>query len=291
MDAPKQPSLRRRFAQFSLRALLVLMLTSAILLGWVARAKRIGDQQADIVAQLQDQGVTWSGELNPSRRLIRSAWTQRVLGEHFFLNVTALHAARPETVTQLDIIRPFRTINKALLNDSRGVDNETLSILTKSPNLSTLYVGGTAITDQGVEYLKDSLQLQKFVAWSTDLTDASCVTLSELPIAELILRGTQVSDAGLQHLASSSRRHMLVELDVGETNVTAAAIPCLLQFRNLQRLVVRDIELSDEQLLQLTSLDRLKMIDVSRTGVSSTAVRTLQRQLPNCFIHHLDDNP
>jgi hypothetical protein len=89
-------------------------------------------------------------------------------------------------------------------------------------SLEDLDLYGTAITDRGVESLRNLIALQKLNLLGADVSDASVQTLSRMPhLHELNLYRSHLSNVGLAKLAALKE---LSSLDVRYTRVTQASV-------------------------------------------------------------------
>jgi len=119
------------------------------------------------------------------------------------------------------------------------------------PRLSYIDLGGTQITDVGLNHLRDLHQLRR-----------------------LHLEGTAVSDTGLKQLCALKS---LRSLGLRETNVTADVLPC---FPRLRWLTLKGCAIDDNGALRISELRELQVLDISNTHVTSQGLRHL-RQLKN----------
>lgn len=94
---------------------------------------------------------------------------------------------------------------------------------------------------------------------------------------------TQISDAGLEHLAGLTD---LKWLFLERTKVSDAGLVHLKSLTQLERLHLDGTQISDEGLLYLKGLKKLRVLHLERTHVTDTGVADLRRALPNCNIQH-----
>jgi len=121
-----------------------------------------------------------------------------------------------------------------------------------------------------------------------ELTDADLVHVAVLgkKVALLNLRGTQVSSAGLRHLAGlTGLRRLYLE----RTNVGDAGLEQLASLKQLEYLNLYGTRVGDAGLAKLKSLSRLKQLYVWQTKVTDSGCTTLQRALPDLRIVRGED--
>jgi endonuclease YncB( thermonuclease family) len=132
--------------------------------------------------------------------------------------------------------------------------DEDLAALRGVPDLRTLSLRRTLITNEGLAQLKRFEKLR---------------TLS--------LMNTGVGDAGLEHLASLSA---LEDLDLDRTAITDAGLAHLKGLSNLRRLQVAHTAVTDAGLKHLENLPNLRELNVAGTNVTKEAADKLRRRIP-----------
>jgi hypothetical protein len=101
----------------------------------------------------------------------------------------------------------------------------------------------------------------------------------------LNLRGTQITDAGLQELRDLKN---LTFLDLRSTKITDEGLRHLSQIENLQVLFLGETSITDEGLKELNSLQHISHLDLSRTQITDVGIKELQnhKALEALFILH-----
>ena len=166
-ESPPKP---RRWFQFRLRTLLLLVTLIAALLGWrmyVWRAEQAAQRQA--MVELKAHGATTSVTFGSSAEAI------------------VLQGRKADNVVLLD--------NPELTDDD-------LQGLKNAPLTRSLTIVGSRITDKGLVYLKNLRQLELLdLKKNPQITDAGLEHLEELKnLEKLILIGTSVTPAGVKRL-------------------------------------------------------------------------------------------
>jgi hypothetical protein len=247
-SAPSPPK-KRRWLQFSLRALLILTTLCAIGLGWFAQvARRYAARQ-----RMEQMGVRVEIQPGPE-------WISRWLGQRvsaYFDDVTAIECPYAwDALTSGDV-------NSTLLKDGglqtklRRLDltsvyeanDDGLARLSELDCLEELLLDGTYVSDAGLRHLAGMNRLRKlslFAAYG-------------------------VTGRGLGHLSSLS----LEELDLGDTDVHDQYSPALGQLWQLRRLSLVHTQVGDEGLANLAGLANLEYLNLSGTKVTSDGLRHL----------------
>lgn len=167
----------RRWYQFSLRALLLVMLVVCFGLAPVAYEQQKAIRQQAAVAAIQKLGgrVEYDPSL-PSR----SAWQRILLGDDSYGNATGLD-----------------------LSQTRVTDAE-LAHIRELPRLRWLAVSETKATDAGLVHLGGLTRLQNLNLGETQVTDAGLVHLHRLQqLGVLSVQRSQVTDSGVKGLQKS----------------------------------------------------------------------------------------
>jgi hypothetical protein len=175
------PKPRRRWLQFSVRTMMVLMLVISVPLGWLAYKVRQAREQRAVVRQIQELGGTAGHcvQFEPREKWPPRvpSWLLNILGDDF-----------------------FRTINYVALSGSKVTDAELVR-LRALPQLESLYLRSSQVTDAGLVCLPVLTQLEELSLDSTQITDAGLEHLRGLTqLKSLSLVNTQVTDAGVAQL-------------------------------------------------------------------------------------------
>jgi hypothetical protein len=181
----------RRWAQFSLRTMLLAVTLICVLLGLLAQPLVEARKERTVIEALRRLGADVSSRTvdTPGRGLL-----QPVLGSWPYLRAT-------------------RVGLKGL-----PVGDEDLRHLENLRHVERLDLRGTGLTDAGLEHLRGMTKIESLDLSRTAVSDAGLAHLANLTgIVVLRLRDTQASDAGLAHLRRMTR---LESLDVFRTQVT-----------------------------------------------------------------------
>lgn len=132
------------------------------------------------------------------------------------------------------------------------------------------------ITDAGVAHLLNLSRLEEVNLGSAkNLTDASTLTLAQLPSLKRLAISRGITDEGLHHLGQIDR---LTHLDFDHTKgLTRAGLVELRGLKSLEMLNLSGMELSDEDLALLLDFPRLKALEISSPSVSDGGLKSLCR--------------
>ena len=211
---PDQPTVlkkpRRRWYQFSLRTLLIVVTLAGCGLGWLGpKAYQARRQQAVVAAIRQlggkvayDYEFNSKGEPSPNSESFRSAWLHALVGDDCFGNVCEVS---------------FEDMGNKPLTDA------DLKLLGGLTHLRTISLSGTEITDAGLEHLKGLTQLTQLDIDGTLVTDVGLQQLQDLKQLEVLsLSFTSITDAGLEHLRGLTK---LTDLYLSDnTQITNAGV-------------------------------------------------------------------
>jgi Leucine-rich repeat (LRR) protein len=118
----------------------------------------------------------------------------------------------------------------------------------------------------------------------TQVTDAGLEHLKGLgQLRQLEFRSTQVTDAGLEHLQGLKQLQWLA---LDETKVTDAGLEHLQGLGQLRELQLNGTQVTDAGLEHLKGLGQLQTLRLTGTHVTDAGVGKLQQTLPKCNILH-----
>jgi len=121
-----------------------------------------------------------------------------------------------------------------------------------------------------------------FLSAQGKVTDDVIAPVQFIPrLAHLILRATEITDAGLPAVGKAAG---LVRLHLEKTKVTDAGLAHLKPLANLEYLNLYSTEITDSGLAHLESLSKLKSLFLWQTKVTDAGVMKLQQALPNLKI-------
>jgi predicted negative regulator of RcsB-dependent stress response len=172
------PKPRRRWLQFSLRTLMVLMLTFGCGFGWLAyEAERMRAQRKAASAIEKLGGSVGYADESDGRVRGAVAWMGKLFGEDLSGDVSSVILDGP-------------SINDAALAHLRGL-----------AQLRWLSLTNTRITDAGLTHLRGLRELGSLELANTMVSDTGLAHLRGLTkLWYLDLNNTQVSDAGAKEL-------------------------------------------------------------------------------------------
>ena len=175
-DPPKR---KRRCLQFRLRTLMMLTLLCAIGSAWVAQRMERSRQEREAVDAIRGIGGTveydYTGAEPPG-----PAWLRRVLGDNFFSEVIGVQLPGDYSLRLgFDGFGP-----------SHGATDADLKCLSKLPNLRSLGLRATNITDDGLKELIGLTHLERLDLQHTDTGDAGLVAAGKASCPSRYNRGT-----------------------------------------------------------------------------------------------------
>jgi hypothetical protein len=275
-DPPKR---KRRWFQFSLRTLLVVMLVAGVCARLlVTKAHR---QKAAVETILRGGGTVYydyqhveGGGYDPRREPPGPFWLRKLLGDDFFTNVEYATAVTDDGLEQ------FEGLSRL---DHVGCGRETtdagLMSIKQLRHLQGIFINSTKITDAGLQNLEGLTQLRVLYLGHTHITDSGLKHLSGLTqLQSLNLEDTRITGVGLAHLTGLTRLQVLV---LSKTRVDDAGMGHLKGFGQLQDLSLAETQVTDSGVEQLKGLTNLKSLDLRVTAVSDEGIMSLRRALPN----------
>jgi hypothetical protein len=187
---PELPRCRRRWHQYRLRTLLVVMLLASIGMSWFAVKLQRARRQREAVEAITKLGgtVAYDYFFDPSDggRLVKPkppapAWMRGLLGEEFFADVVYVSVKNDAALEQ---IRELPQVRYLVVRTTQVTD-DGLRNLQATSQLRSLWIADTSVTDAGLEHLACLTQLQ-VLFFSGSITDAGVQRLREgLPHCEM----------------------------------------------------------------------------------------------------------
>ena len=196
---------KRRWFQFSLRSLLVVMTLLCLGPGgYVAYEQGKAREKRGAVQAIEKLGgyLFYDESIPP-----RSALARLILGDETFGNVNGVDFNPLKTqnrqITDADLrhLRSFPRLNHLALKNCRQITPVGLRELAGRTNLQYLYLTDTPITDDALVHLAGLSNLKELSLPGTQITDAGLVHLTGLGSLEfLYLYSTRVTPAGVEEL-------------------------------------------------------------------------------------------
>jgi len=165
------------------------------------------------------------------------------------------------------------SLGGSVTTDSRGVvtgvnlrgswvTDIDLRRLVEYPDLTTLDLSLTRITDEGMAEIKTLRNVTDLNLWYTEyVTDQGVAAIKDWKkLKRLNLHGTKSSDTALEHIAGITS---LESVDVGSTLMTDVGLERLSTLTNLKELTMGGNELGDAGLQALRQLPTLTYLDLT----------------------------
>jgi hypothetical protein len=248
--------------RYSTRSLLVLMLSVGLVLGvWQSwRNKYVLQEQ--VIAALEEQGA------------IQVYYSQRLTGWLYLLSLGSrrscdcdlkIYSASPEVIRQLKFI----DIDDVTLLCQEFGDRELASLIDSAPELYSLKVRRSSISDRGVGVLKkcwrtlrvvalgelffhpDGIAKQDYRWWrypQNQFTDEAFRQLAGISLSRLMIVSNGLDDSNLQGLAEL--RHVL-NLQIISDQLDDDCVPQLSSYPRSSSLLVSQGKLSPQKIKQL----------------------------------------
>jgi len=261
------PPTRRRWYQFGILSLFVVITAFAIAFGMWTNAARLQRRSVDGLGangfafnfafydfqQLADGGV----DPNLAPRL--PSWLVKNVGEDFCYRIVSVNlSGAMAKAERLEHLKGLRHLNHL------GLDN-------------------AEITEPIAEAIGSMTDLEHLSLQFCDITDAKLRPLVGLKkLKRLWLSFDKVGDEGLAYL---SGLHQLNLLQLQNNRLTSAGLAHLTPLSNLETLVLWGNQgINDEGIEQLSKMTNLRSLSLGKTGVSDDGFKKLQRALSNTKI-------
>jgi hypothetical protein len=180
-----------------------------------------------------------------------------------------------EPLTRLPKLRMLRLLRCGWLDD------EAARHLAQLRGLEALDLTGAPIGDRGLAHLRAMPNLTSLSLSGTNVSDDGMEAVASLrKLRFLQLDGSCVGDMGVSRLRELSQ---LEVLGLFETGISDVAADDLASLTNLRRLRLTRTSVTDSGLIKLKSLAKLELLDVG-PSVTQEGAQILKESLPNCRI-------
>jgi len=300
---------KRRWLQFSLRTLLLVVLVASLGLSWLAVSMQRAKRQADALAAVRQTGaaIWFAHELKPSGGIAPGAeppgprWLRRLLGDDLFIRVHSIDFKDVSVDDAgLEPLGRIFSLERLFLRDAHVTDaglvhlapltglkglelNSPFAILIDDRKPRVIVEvrkpkdRGPPITDAGLELLRNMKRLEVLRLRGTNVTDSVLKHLKGMPkLRTLDLGATRVTDAALETIADLTN---LEELGLDFTQVTDAGLPHLAKLTKLRSLHLNGTQVTDAGMEHLGRLASLEFLSLFGTSVTDAGLRSL-RELP-----------
>lgn len=214
---------KRRWYQYSLRTLLLLMLVASIAMSWLSvrrqRAKAYREAIEAIQKEYGSVAYDWQVAQTGARpQPPAPEWLRKLLGDDFFGDVVR---ASVQTDSAMEQATTFSGLSE--LGVCVFITDEGLAHLKSFPRLRKLTMHDiAAITDAGLANLKDATEVESLYFRDVHVGDSGLKHLDGLTqLQTLHLQDTGITDAGLAHIKTFTQ---LQSLHLREGGITDAGV-------------------------------------------------------------------
>jgi Leucine Rich repeat len=226
----KPPKRKRRWFQFSLRTMMVVV---TLLCVWMGITAHRANRQRRAVERLTSHGdgisYDYQTDEHGSFMLPVNApppsppgptWLRRLIGVDYFVTVVGadmyVKGAGDDSIGDLSDLPQLRFLGV----HGPGVTGSDLARLSKLPQLRDLGLYDNSIMDSDWEFVGQLTHLKGLVLGGSNVTDTSLERIAGLDdLEELRMVGCPITDIGIQHI---KRLRHLKFLDIRGTGVTDA---------------------------------------------------------------------
>lgn len=143
-------------------------------------------------------------------------------------------------------------------------------------------LGDRDIGDNELAWLDELPDLETLVLRNTRVTDRGMSCLAHLPrLTYLDLHGTRISDATV--VLVGDERH-LQDLDLGETQISDAGIEHLSQLERLRSLDLSGTKITELALTTLSALPKLKWLGLANVAIAPATIEAWSQSHPQVAV-------
>ena len=271
---------KRRWFQFSLRTLLVVVLLAGCGMGWLSMKAETGRRQKAAVEAIVESGgvVTYDYEQDSSGNWVRNAappgpkWLQSLLGVDCFQSVHTVFCNQhgPMAAADFRCLKDLKGLKILFADGQRGIPAVAFNYFGDLSELQALRLDDPALSDSEIGFVRGLAHLKVLGIRNSRVTDAGLQFLRGLTqLEEVDLTGTQIGDAGLDQLSGLGK---LKRLDFSDTRVTDRGLRCLSGLNQLDTLNLDGTEVKGPGLVYLKGLRQLRTLYLRGSAISDDAI-------------------
>jgi hypothetical protein len=189
--------------------------------------------------------------------------------------------------TRLDDLDDLVELNRKSIDNFTGIilptaTDDDLSYLRAFPNLNSVNLQQSGITDAGLRHLSGLDKVTRLCLTSTNITGAGLKHLIGMKsLDSLSLDNTDITDAGLEQIV---RFENLQFLDLGNTAISDRSLSSIGQLKGLVNLFLEHTKVTDAGLRHLEKLPVLGQLELAGTKVTQLGKDRLAKELPGLAI-------
>lgn len=167
------------------------------------------------------------------------------------------------------------------------VDVDGLAYLTDIPTLKNLYLGNTRMDDRAAELIAKKMKLTTLGIGGTAITLGGIKTLAASPNLEKSIVNLDLSNLDLGNDVFSALKpfRKLQNLDCSNNQrIDGGAFPALAQLDTVNQLSLASTNISDKDLENLVKMQQLVVLDLSNTKVTLLGLRQLKKLKNLCAL-------
>jgi hypothetical protein len=262
---------KRRWAQFGLATMFVLVAIAAVPCAWLAwnldnrRRERTAESAIDKLDATRIRndspvdGFIYEDESDHGQ-FRGPQWLRGILGEDFYAHTIYIQFGSNGVVRDAD-----------------------LAHLERLAHLKALHLPCHRLTDAGLVHLSRLVLLKDLEIQSPNVTDAGLIHLEGLTSLEMLdLSGAGVTDRGVVRLGRLSRLQVLC---LSGTQVTDTGLFHLQQLRRLTWLTLDRTKITNVGLAQLVGLKELRHLSVAGTQTTEIGLVEFEEARPDCKVY------
>lgn len=187
----------RFLRQFGLRTLLLFCTLAAVCFGLWRWHMSWVDRQFDLAEQIGAAKGTVGWETwGPS-------WLHETFGSRYFSHITSVdwHHKRIKD-EQLALLREISTLEYLYVAGNRMITDEGMKVVDHLPNLRVMAIWSTSLTDKTMARIGKLKGLEVLDFQRTKITEEGLEHLRGAPNVVTLIHSLQLTDVGLDHLAS-----------------------------------------------------------------------------------------
>ena len=187
------------------------------------------------------------------------------------------------TLSEKKIIEFLNTKSSKKIDFSynQEFNDEILFFLKYAPNLDSISLKETNLTDKSLLFLKDLHHLKSLDLSYNQISNIGLKNLSNLNLSELNLESNErIDELGIFYLSDSifndsEKLLNLKKINLAKTNVSALGLHCLKKFKGLEDLNLQATAIDDRSIKDIVQFKKIKSLNLAETNITDTSLPTI----------------
>ncbi len=279
---PSPPTQRRRWFQFSLRSLLLMMLVVGCGLGWLTMRRSQSKQAWKRIADAEELGISFNviyhSDSRGPQKSLQEEWLDEWLWVTFpVASDSAKMSFSEDPQAAVQELRKYPHLKDLELAHIDNFTDEHLACLSDFKNLTLLYLHELPVEGSGLAHLHGNTSLEILeVKDCENLADEAIYSIPKLPsLTQLTIENCPLTGISLGHLATACPK--LEKLILVKVPLTIEGLQEIGAIHSLKSLTLAESDVTTDGLGYLNDLTQLQEIHLYRSSINDVGLEHLSK--------------